>query len=241
MAWMKLRRMVPDRLIPCTMLVGYTLPPLIQAVIFLSLLGVFVDPVLLAGCIVALVAGGWVGAPLVARCSVWIVQLVVGIALLVAAALYAATNLHLMPGGGTAASLPLALTVVAIAANFVFGVLLNFGVGNYAPTLVLLSLFGMDPRFCFPIMAAGAAMMAATASIRHVKAGYLDLRVVVGLALGGIPAVLVAAFIVKSMPVETLRWLVIVVVLYAAATMLREAMRGRREAAACRAAQASAA
>ena len=102
--------------------------------------------------------------------------------------------------------------IVAIAANFVFGVLLNFGVGNYAPTLVMLSLMGMDPRLCFPIMAGGAALTGAGASIRHIKIGQIDLRIVMGLAIGGIPAVLVAAFLVKSMPLELLRWLVIVVV-----------------------------
>ena len=98
-----------------------------------------------------------------------------------------------------------------------------------APTLVMLSLMGMDPRLCFPIMAAGASLMGAGASVRHIQIGQIDLRVVVGLAIGGIPAVLVAAFIVKSMPVELLRWLVIVVVLYAAAIMLRAAVVGRRE------------
>jgi uncharacterized membrane protein YfcA len=56
----------------------------------------------------------------------------------------------------------------------------------------------------------------------------MDLKIVVGLAIGGVPAVLVAAFIVKTMPLELLRWLVIVVVLYAAAVMLRAAMLGRR-------------
>jgi uncharacterized membrane protein YfcA len=160
---------------------------------------------------------------------VWVVQLVVAIALLLAAAAYAMTNLNLMPGGGTAAGLPVPLMIVAIAANFVVGVLLNFGVGNYAPTLVMLSLMGMDPRLCFPIMAGGAALTGAGASIRHIQIGQIDLRVVLGLAIGGIPAVLVAAFIVKTMPLELLRWLVIVVVLYAAAVMLRAALVGRRE------------
>ena len=127
------------------------------------------------------------------------------------------------------AGLSPALTVAAIVASFGFGILLNFGVGNYAPTLVILSLMGMDPRLCFPIMASGAALMSAGAGIRHIQIGQIDLRVVLGLAIGGIPAVLVAAFIVKSMPVETLRWLVIVVVLYAAAVMLRAALLGRRE------------
>ena len=66
-----------------------------------------------------------------------------------------------MPGGGTRPACRSALTIVAIAANFVFGVLLNFGVGNYAPTLVMLSLMGMDPRLCFPIMAGGAGLTGA--------------------------------------------------------------------------------
>jgi uncharacterized membrane protein YfcA len=229
MAWFKVRKLVPDRLIPCTMLVGHTLPTLAQAIIFLILLGVLVDPVLLTGCIFALLLGGLMGAPLVAKTKVWIVQLVVACALILAASLYAMTNLNMMPGGGTAASLPLTLMVIAIIGNFVFGVLLNFGIGNYAPTLVMFSLMGMDPRLSFPIMAGGAAMAAAGASARHISMGEIDLHMVTGMAIGGVPAVFVAAFIVKSMPVEMLRWMVIVVVLYAALMMLRAAMAGRRK------------
>jgi uncharacterized membrane protein YfcA len=228
-AWLKFRGIVPDRLIPPTMLVGLTPPSMAESVIFLLLLGVLVGPVLLIGCVIALLMGGLLGAPLVARARVWVVQLVVAIALLVAAAAYAMTNLHLFPGGGTASSLPLGLMIVAIAANFGFGLLLNFGVGNFAPTLVMLSLMGMDPRLAFPIMAGGAALTGAGASIRHIMIGEIDLRIVLGLAIGGIPAVLVAAFIVKTMPLELLRWLVIVVVLYAAAIMGRAALKGRRE------------
>lgn len=228
MAWLKVRRLVPDRLIPCTMLVGHTLPTMTEAIIFLVLLGVAVDPVLLGGCVTALLIGGLIGAPLVARARAWVVQTVVGLALVLAAILYGLTNLHVLPGGGTAASLPPLLLVIAVAANFVLGILLNFGIGNYAPTLVMLSLMGMDPRLCFPIMAAGAAITAAGASVRHISIGEVDLRIAAGMALGGIPAVLIAAFVVKTMPVEPLRWLVIVVVLYAAAAMLRAAALGRR-------------
>jgi len=229
MAWFKLRKLVPDRLIPCTMLVGHGLPTLAQAIIFLLLLGVLVDPVLLAGCFLAVLMGGLLGAPLVARTKVWIIQLIVACALILAAALYAMTNLGMMPGAGTASSLPLVLTIVAIVANFIFGVLLNFGIGNYAPTLIMLSLMGLDPRLSFPIMAGGAAMAVAGAGARHITMGEIDLRLATGMALGGIPAVFVAAFIVKSMPLEILRWVVIVVVLYAALMMLRSAIQGRQQ------------
>jgi len=228
-AWFKFRKLVPDRLIPQTMLVGHGLPTLAEAIIFLLLLGVSVDPILLVGCMIAILMGGLLGAPLVTRSRVWVIQLIVGIALIVAAAAYAATNLHLMPGGGTASSLPLTLTVIAIVANFIFGILLNYGVGNYAPTLVMLSLMGMDPRLAFPIMAGGASLVVAGAGARHIAIGQIDFRIVIGMAIGGVPAVLVAAFIVKSMPIETLRWLVIVVVLYAAVVMIRASLLGRRE------------
>jgi uncharacterized membrane protein YfcA len=228
MAWLKLRNLVPDRLIPCTMLVGHTLPTLTQALIFLVLLGVLVDPVLLVGCIMALFAGALFGAPLVTKMRVWLVQSIVGGALILAALLYTLSSLDLMPAGGAAGSLPPLLTIIAIAANFVFGVLLNFGIGNYAPTLVIFSLMGMDPRLAFPIMAAGAAVAASGASVRHLGIGEIDVRIATGLAIGGIPAVLLAAFVVRTMPVEMLRWLVSFVVLYTALVMLRAAFIGRR-------------
>jgi uncharacterized membrane protein YfcA len=228
-AWFKFRRMVPDRLIPQTMLCGLTPPAMTESIVFLVALGVQVDPVLLVSCVIAFFLGGLVGVPLVTRARVWIVQMIVAIGLTLAAAAYAMTNLHLFPGGGTASSLPLTLMIVAIIANFGFGILCNFGVGNYAPTLVLLSLMGMDPRLCFPIMAAGASLMGAGSSIQHIRIGKVNLKIVLGLAIGGIPAVLVAAYIVKEMPIDYLRWLVFAVVLYAAAVMAHASLKGWRE------------
>ena len=228
-AWFKFRRMVPDRLIPQTLLCGLTPPAMTESVIYLILLGVLVDPVLLFSCVIAVFIGGLVGVPLVTRARVWVVQMIVAIGLVLAAAAYAMTNLHLFPGGGTASSLPLGLMIVAILANFGFGILANFGVGNYAPTLVMFSLMGMNPKLCFPIMAGGACLMGAGSSFQHIRIGEVDLKVVLGLAIGGIPAVLVAAFIVKEMPIEYLRWLVFVVVLYAAAVMAHASLKGWRE------------
>ena len=228
MAWFKFRNLVPDRLIPSTMLVGHSLPSIQQAFIFLILLGLLVDPVLIVGCGVALMAGGVIGVPLVARAKVWLVQLAVAIALLIAATLYTMSNLDLMPAGGVARALPLDLTIIAIAANFLFGILLNFGIGHYAPSLAMLSLMGLDPRLAFPIMATGGALTIATAGTRHVLIGTVDLRIALGIVIGGIPAVFLAAFLVREMPLEMLRWLVTVVVLYASAVMFRAAWSGQR-------------
>lgn len=228
MAWFKFRRLVPDQLIPHTMIAGLTLPTVVEGVIFLGLLGVSVDPVLLIGSIVALLAGGWAGMPLVGRARLWVVQLLVGVALLLAATFYILSNLDLMPLGGTANSLSPGLTVLAIIMNFGFGMLLNFGVGNYAPTLALLSLMGLDPRLCFPIMAAGASFTGAVIGARQMHAGRIDLSIAGAMVLAGIPAVLVAALLVKSLPLVSLRWLVSAVIIYTGVVMLRSAAASRR-------------
>ena len=231
MAWFKFRRMVPDALIPQTMIAGLTLPTMGQSLIFLLLLGVNLDPVLLLGSVAALLAGGVVGVRLVSRARPHVVQALVGVALLMAAAFYILSILNLMPVGGTATGLPPTLTIVAIAANFGFGILVNFGVGNYAPTLALLSLMGLDPRLCFPIMATGASLAGASIGIQHVRARRIDLAIVLGMVLGGIPAVLVAALVVKSLPLTALKWLVSFVIVYTAVVMLRGAARGAAHAA----------
>src|SRR5512133_1553354 len=98
-SWFKFRKLVPDRLIPPTMVAGLTPPVMVESIIFLILLGVRVDPVLLVGCALATMLGGIAGAPLVARARVWIVQLTVAIGLTLAAAAWVMTSMHLFPSG----------------------------------------------------------------------------------------------------------------------------------------------
>ena len=222
-AWFRFRKMVPDKLMPLTMFIGYTIPAILQGIIFLTLINV--DPILLFGCIVAIVVGGYLGVPIAARSPVRLIQAIVGVALLIAALFFILANLQLLPAGGTANSLPPVLTVAAIAANLIFGILLSFGVGNYAPSLAMFSLMGMNPKLAFPIMAAGAGFSGIAAGVQCVRKVKLDWRVVLGLTIGAIPTVLIAAFIVKKLELEMLRWLVAVVVTYAGLTLLYSASR----------------
>ena len=222
-AWIKLRKLVPDSFIPGTLNVGYALPTVVQAYIFIQLVNV--DPKLLAACIGASVAGAIVGAPIVVRLPVRVVQGVVGIALLIASSLYALSNLGMMPAGGDALALAAGPFAVAVTGHFVMGALMTFGIGLYAPSLILLSLLGLNPIAVFPIMMGACAFLMPVCGMRFVRADRINLRVVIGLALGGVPLVLVAAFLVKSLSLVTLRWGVVVVVLYAAVLLLRSAMR----------------
>ena len=73
------------------------------------------------------------------------------------------------------------------------------------------------------------AFLMPVAGMRIVASGRFDSRAALGLALGGIPGVLLAAYVVKSLPLLWLRWLVVSVVLYAAAIMLHAARRTKAE------------
>jgi uncharacterized membrane protein YfcA len=224
-AWMKLRKLAPDSYFPAILNAGHALPTVAQALIFITL--VQVDPILLLCCIVAAVAGAFVGAPIVQRSPIRLVQGVVGVALLIAATLYAMANLDLMPAGGEAMSLPPVLFGVAVVGHFIMGILMMFGIGLYAPSLVLLSLLGLNPAGAFPIMMGSCAFLMPISSLKFVRSERIDLRIVIGMAIGGIPAVLLAAFVVKSLDVVVLRWLVVVVVLYASVLLLRAALSGK--------------
>ena len=221
-AYLKFRRLVSDELIPGTLNVGHALPTIAQAVIFTT--AVAVAPLTLVSMVVAAVAGAYLGAGIVAQLPRRGVQLGMGIALIVAAGLFTMKIVGVLPPGGAALGLTGGLLVFAVAANFVLGALMSLGIGLYAPCLILVSLLGMNPIAAFPIMMASCACLMPVGSLAFIRERKYDRRTAIGLALGGIPGVLVAAFIVRSLPLEWLYWLVVVVVLYAAVLMLRSAL-----------------
>jgi uncharacterized membrane protein YfcA len=219
----KLNRLVPDEKIPGTLNVGHSLPTIAQAFIFIAI--VTVDMATLASLIAASVAGAWLGAGAVASWPRRRVQIGMGIALIAAASFFAMTNLGLFPSGGDTLGLTSPLLWFGVAGNFVLGALMTLGIGLYAPCMILVALLGMNPRAAFPIMMGSCAFLMPIGSLRFIQKDSYALKAAVGLALGGIPAVFLAAFFVKSLPLTWLRWLVVAVVLYAAVAMLRSAVK----------------
>lgn len=221
----KLLRLVPDERIPGTLNVGHTPPTVTQAFIFIVSVGVEMPT--LAGLIAASVGGAWLGAGVVAGLPRRRIQVGMGIALLVAATLFSLTNLGLLPGGGAALGLSGSRLLIALFGNFVLGALMTLGIGLYAPCMILVSLLGMNPITAFPIMMGSCAFLMPVGSFRFIEKECYSLRPALGLALGGVPGVLIAAFIVKSLPMVALRWLVAAVVVYTAGAMLRSAAAER--------------
>jgi uncharacterized membrane protein YfcA len=219
----RLFRLVPDELIPGTMIVGHALPVVAQALFFVS--AVSVDPVQLTVLVAVCVTGGWFGAGIVSSLSRRGVQLGMGCALLVAATFMLVGMSGRFPVGGSALSLTPGAFALAAAVNLMLGALITLGVGNYAPSLVMFSLLGMDPRAAFPIMMGSGAFVATIAGVRFVRRERFRGAAALGLALGGIPGVIVAAWLVQSLPLDALRWLVLIVVVYTSVTLLRAGLR----------------
>jgi len=217
-------RMVLDERIPGTLNVGHTLPTIVQAFIFTRL--VPVDGLTLTLMIAAAVLGSWLGAGVVSGWPRRKVQIGMGVALLVAAALMLMAQLNLVPGGGTLLKLEGTRLAVGLVGNFILGSLMPMGIGLYGPCMILIYLLGMDPKAAFPIMMGSCAFLMPIGSARFIREKAYDVRATLGLAIGGIPAVLIAALIVKSMPLSAVRWMVVIVVLYTAATMLHAALSG---------------
>jgi len=224
-AYFKLRARMPDDEIPGTLNTGHALPAMAEALIFIAV--VSVDMTTLVSMIVAAVLGAWLGVGIVSGLSRRAIQLGMGGALMCAALLFLIKNLDWMPGSGDALALHGPTLIFAIGVNFLLGALMMLGVGLFAPCLILVSLLGMSPLAAFPIMMGSCALLMPVGGARFVKSGRYNVSAAVGLAIGGIPGVLVAAYIVRSLPTVWLRWLVLVVVLYAAVQMLRSARRSQ--------------
>lgn len=226
----KVMKLVPDERIPGTLNVGHTLPTIVEALCIIALIAV--DPLTLVLLIVASVVGAWLGAGVVARWPRRYVQVGMGLALIAAAILFTIKNLHLGPAGGNALALHGTLLAIGLIGNFVLGALMTLGIGLYAPAMIMIGLLGMDIKTAWPVMMGSCAFLMPVASMRFMKFDAYEVRAALGLALGGIPGVIIAAEIVKTLDIRIVLWLVVAVVLYTAIMMLRSAYleRGRSRA-----------
>jgi uncharacterized membrane protein YfcA len=222
----KLLKHVRDEVIPGTLNVGHTLPAIAQAFIYIAI--VEVDMITLISLISAAVLGTWLGAGVVSRLPRRAIQIGMGVALLVAASLTLMTIFNKQAGGGEALALTGTLLAIGIIGNFTLGSLMSLGIGLYGPCLIMISLLGMNPKAAFPIMMGSCAFLMPAGSTRFIVRERYNLRAALGLALGGIPAVLIAAFLVESLELFYVRWLVVIVVIYTSFMLLRSAWVERR-------------
>jgi len=227
MAAFKLTKLVPDNLIPGTLNVGDSIPVILEALLFITVIEV--ETLTLTLMLAGGVLGALIGVKFAKTLPLNGIRSTMAIGLLVAAVLMICSKLGWIPPGGEAIGLTGTKLVIAVVSNFVLGLLLPLGIGNYAPCMVIVYLLGMSPAVAFPIMMGSGAIVLCASSIRFIPAGYYHRKASLGLMAAGVIGVCIAAFIVKSLPLNILQWLVIVVVLYTSVMMFREVLKKKKE------------
>ena len=224
-ALLKFTKQTEDRVLPGTLNVSNTIPVLIQALIFIQI--VEVEPITLISMLLSAAGGAILGAGIVAKLSVRKIQLTMGFALLVTAFFILSGQMHWIQNGGEAIGLTGGKLALAIGANFILGAFMTVGIGLYAPCMALVYALGMSPLVAFPIMMGSCAFLMPPASAKFIKEGAYNRKASVSMAIPGIIAVLIAAFLVKSLPLNTLRWVVIAVIIYTSLVMFKSALNSR--------------
>lgn len=222
-ALFKLFKLTNDRTIPGTLNVAMTIPVVAEAFIFITVIKV--EPITLLTMLAAATIGAVFGAGIVSKLDEKKVQVGMGIALAIVAIIMLASQLNLFPAGGDAIGLTGVKLIIAIIANFILGALMTLGIGLYAPCMALVFALGMSPKVAFPIMMGSCAFLMPAASVKFVKEGAYDRKASLAITIFGTIGVFIAAYIVKSLPLTTLKWLVIIVILYTSIAMFRSATK----------------
>ena len=217
---------VKEKELPGLLNVAYTLPVICEAIIFTTVIEV--EPLTLISMLVAAAAGSYLGAGIIAKMDEIKIQKVMGIALLLTAVLMVLKQLGLMPGGGDAIGLTGVKLVIGVIGNFILGALMSAGIGLYAPCMALVYFLGLSPQVAFPIMMGSCATLMPVGSIKFIKEGAYPRKAALILSISAVVGVFIAAYLVKSLPLEVLTWLVIVVIFYTSASMLSGASKASK-------------
>jgi uncharacterized membrane protein YfcA len=222
-ALLKFTKQTSDKLIPGTMNVANTLPVLIQAIIFIQV--VQVETTTLMVMFLTAMGGAILGADIMGKLSERNIRLTISVALLITAGFMFANKMHWIKGEGVAIGIYGWKLVIAGLVNFILGAMMTAGVGLYAPCMALVYLLGLSPQVAFPIMMGSCAFLMPPASFKFIKSGNYNKKAALGMAIPSIFAVLIAAFIIKSLPLDTLRWLVMIIIIYTSVTMFLAAIK----------------
>ncbi|ABS34226.1 anion permease [Clostridium botulinum] len=225
-ALLKNFKLSKDRTLPGTLNVACTVPVAAEAILFIN--GIEVEPVTLFSLLIAATVGAVVAAGVVSKLDERKVQFAMGTALIIVALVMLAGKLNLMPAGGDAVGLHGAKLIIAIIGNFILGALMTLGIGLYAPCMALVYSLGMSPKVAFPIMMGSCAFLMPAASLKFIKEGAYDRKASMAITVFGLVGVFIAYYLVKSLPLNILTWLVIVVIIYTSAMMFKSASKARK-------------
>ena len=224
----KLGKSVRDGDIAGTMIVGDTIPICLEAFLFAKLAGV--DGLTLGVLIVAAVVGAFLGSTLITKLNIQGMRLMLGVGMVILAILMALRVFAVGPFGlvGNGLGLSGGRLVIAAIVQFFLGILMNIGVGLYAPCMAICCGLGMSVTAALPIvMGSSALLMAFGNGPQFIRAGKFDPLAVITQIIGGAAGVLVAYFFVKTLDVKYLTMIIAAVVLVTAVMFFRDYNNGK--------------
>ena len=225
---LRMSKNIDDRVLPGTLNAGCAVAVAIQGTVWMSDIGIE-TPTLVASLVCSII-GGFIGAFWVTRLDRNKVRIVMGCAFVVVAFIMLSKQLGFFPNVGGDANGFTGMKLLAFALLMgLFAALMNAGIDMYAPAMALCALMGLNLAYAFPLAAGGCCAMMPTAGIRSIMVDAIDTKVAMWMFLGSIPGTLIAALIVKSMPLTVLTWLVICVLLYTSVSLIQASRSGKEK------------
>lgn len=218
-------KMIPDKVLVGTLVVGIASIPTIVSTIYL-VGSVEVDTTLLVCTTIAAAIGTFVGAKLISGFSERGIRLVVGTILVIVGLILLSKMMFGNPESmSTATSLSLPLSIIAVIGVFIIGVLQGFGLGFFAPTLALFVMLGLSTKSIWPIMFAGCGFGVLAGSFEYIAKGTYLRKASPYMAVGGVIGVIIALQFVTNVDVSVLNWLVAFILLYIGGEMFLKGIK----------------
>lgn len=215
-----------DRHLPGTLNVGHTLALLTEALFFIT--AVQVDALTLGSMVLSATIGAQIGSTIVSRFDRKLILRTIAIAMFLTSFLMLTRITGLVDSlgaGNTAMGLSGLPLLIGIIGNFILGVLMAAGVGLYAPCMVMVYLLGMNPLAAFPIMMTSCAALTPVISVTFIKNESYHKKGLGWFIIGGVLGVIIAATLVKSMSLDVLSWIIVLVGFFTAFTLLRASQK----------------
>jgi uncharacterized membrane protein YfcA len=221
----KATRFIDDDIkLPGTMSVAHAIPVIVEALFFIT--AVKVEVTTLIPMTTTAILGAFLGTRLTASWNTQLVRCVLGLLLIVAAAIMI-FRFIVNPGENLDVNvygLSLPWLIAGVVFNFILGILMTMGLGNYAPELVFFSLAGVNPLIALPVMMLDAAMILVTSTHSFIKHNRVYWKGLLGIVAGGVIGVIFAAKIVTSINLQVFKIATIIIVLYTGAMLIWESL-----------------
>lgn len=226
-AW-KFTKSVDDDLIPGALNVSFGIPICVEATIFIK--KVQADSLTLILMIASAVVGAILGAKLVSKLDITKIREAMGVALILVAIVTLCKINAVGPFGiiGTARGLTGVKLLIGVVANFFLGILMNIGIGLYAPCMAVILLLGMSTDVAFPIMMGSCAYLCPASGFEFIKSGKYHRGAAIPMVISGSIGVLIAGLIVTSLPLTVLTYVVCVVMVICACMFFHDARKATK-------------